>query len=96
MGKLGPRKTGKLENWKVRPRKIGKLENGKIGKLASCPRKSVYCRYLPVQIGKCRRMGGGSIKLNIYIYINIYIYMYVLGVQFWGIHVRDPIVSAPY
>ena len=54
VGKLGPEK---MEKWKVRPR------NWKIGKLASCPRKSVVCRYLPVKIGKCRRMGGGSINV---------------------------------
>ena len=55
MGKIGKLGPEKLENWKV-------------GKLAFCPRKSVYCRYLPVKIGKCRRMGGIA-------YIYIYVYM---------------------
>ena len=49
------------KNGKLGPEK---LENGKVGKVASCPRKSVFCRYLPVKIGKCRRMGGVA-----YIYI---------------------------
>ena len=87
-GKLGPEKLEnwkngksgpeKLENWEigkmeVRPRKIGKLEKWKVGKVASCPRKCVFCRYLPVKIGKCRRMGGGLAYICAYIYTYRYI-----------------------
>ena len=63
---------GKFENWKngkLGPEngKIGKMEKWKVGKVASCPRKSAFCRYLPVKIGKCRRMGGvASICIRIH------------------------------
>ena len=80
-----------LENWKVRPRKVGKLEkwkNGKLGpenwkngKLERWPpaqESLFFCRYLPVKIGKCRRMGGiANIYVYVYIYIFIYLFMYL-------------------
>ena len=75
--KVKPRKIGKLEKWKNGKLGPEKLENWKVGKVASCPRKSVFCRYLPVKIGKCRRMGGGGsicMYVCIYIYICIYIF----------------------
>ena len=71
VGKLECWKVGKLENWNVGKlesyvQKNGKLEIGKarsrnlesVCRFSSCPRKSVFCRYLLVKIGKCRRMGG--------------------------------------
>ena len=75
-------KVGKPGSWKVTSRKleIGKVRSRQLEsvcRFSSCPRKSVFCRYLPVKIGKCRRMGGGTIYTYIYIYT--YVCVCILG-----------------
>ena len=80
VGKFESRDARKLESYVL---KIGKLEISKVRsrklesicRFSSCPRKSAFCRYLPVKIGKFRRMVGG---VSIYIYTCIH----------KGVHVR--------
>ena len=93
VGKLESWKVGKLEGREAQKlescvQKFGKLEIGKVRsrkfesvcRFSSCPRKSVCCRYLPVKIGKCRRMGGGSIYIYIY-FFSLFIYMHMVLLQ---------------